>query len=538
LQLSFDADLGVLETPDGASIALTRSERSALELLWKNPKRVITREQFLDVLSEPGSDKRDRNVDFLINRLRRKLLDDAREPRFIATRYGEGYVWIADTPVSIHTLADADVVIGPVLGLRLVTDPEDAAEFARVVARSLAQAFGAETKAVFAPDCPPPERFGTTAPRLSVELSFFRDRGRTDCVVAIKVFRSRRVLVARRLGVGPSDKAVAPLDEVSRQIVDTLWRMQVTTPLQGDPLPVALLTAWSAEDSPVRAPDTASNRQLLATQTDMERRTLAQWEANESRLRALLDAEPDDPEVKLLLALNIQSKYVTAGSGIFAHGDGNCAADEDEIEALVTEALPHVLGHPDYAIIAGKLLHFVQRGYDDLARDLCERAFAESVAVSRSLSIVGQMRTFFGETDPALDCLDHALDLARPGSHAHLYALVIKCQTLAAAGRWDALSSAWRELAGANSIAGFVLEPLFCDPQAPSMRARALAFLLSRRRARGIIMHNHYVSARLFQDRAQAANSLRSVVRVLSGRFGPDIVPDDIRAVHGDFWQD
>lgn len=517
---------------------LTRSERSALELLWKNPKRVITREQFLDDLSEPGSDKRDRNVDFLINRLRKKLLDNARDPQFIATRYGEGYVWIADAPVSVGSLSDAEVVIGPVLGLKRVTDPEHAAEFARIVARSLAQAFGKDTQAVYAPDCPPPECFGATVPRLSVELSFFRDRGRTDCIVAIKVFRSGRVLVARRLGVGPSDAGVAHLDEVARQIVDALWRMQVTAAIGDAPLPVALLTAWSGENAPVRAPDTSSNRQLLATQADMERRTLAQWEANERRLRALLDTAGDDPEVKLLLALNIQSKYVTAGSRIFAHGDGDCADDEDEIEALVTEALPHVLGHADYAIIAGKLLHFVQRGYDDLARDLCERAFAESVAVSRSLSVVGQMRAFFGETDPALDCLDHAVDLARPGSHAHLYALVIKCQTLAAAGRWDALSSAWRELAGANSIAGFVLEPLFCDPEAPSMRARALAFLLSRRRARGIVIHNHYVSARLFQDRAQAANSLRGVVRVLSGRFGPDIVPDDIRAVHGDFWKD
>jgi SulP family sulfate permease len=37
----------------------------------------------------------DRSIDYLVNRVRRKLGDSARRPHYIETRYGEGYVWIA-----------------------------------------------------------------------------------------------------------------------------------------------------------------------------------------------------------------------------------------------------------------------------------------------------------------------------------------------------------------------------------------------------------------------------------------------------------
>lgn len=63
-------------------------------------------------MSEPGSDKNDSNVDYLINRLRQKLSDEARQPRFIATRYGEGYVWIAEAPLDLDKTANADIMVG------------------------------------------------------------------------------------------------------------------------------------------------------------------------------------------------------------------------------------------------------------------------------------------------------------------------------------------------------------------------------------------------------------------------------------------
>ena len=219
---------------------------------------------------------------------------------------------------------------------------------------------------------------------------------------------------------------------------------------------------------------------------------------------------------------------------LFASGSNTREAEENEIEEFVTDALPAIQGEPEYVMIAGKLLHFLRRGYGDLARELCESAYAQSVSVGRSLAMVGQKRAFFGETDAALQCIDQALNLAKPGFHAHLYHLVIKCQALAAAGRWDELHSARRELAGANAIAGFMLEPMFGNPDSPSLRSRAIAYLLSRDKAHAMLMHSHYVSARLFQNPEDGANSVRSLVKVLSGRFRPGVVPEDLRATFPD----
>ena len=53
----------------------------------------------------------ERNIDFLVNRLRKRLGDNARKPRFIATQYGEGYVWLA-APVRQEPLS-AFLLIGP-----------------------------------------------------------------------------------------------------------------------------------------------------------------------------------------------------------------------------------------------------------------------------------------------------------------------------------------------------------------------------------------------------------------------------------------
>lgn len=510
-------------------MSLTRSERIALELLSANPHRVITRDQLLDAVSEPGSDKNDRNVDFLINRLRRKLSDDARQPRFIATRYGEGYIWISETPLGLEEISAADAVIGPVRGLELVKDKEAARAIAHGIATKLTGAFGAEKRVVYAPDCPPPEHFGPVAPRHAAEITFFSDRGRLDCVVAVKEFRSRRTIFARRLDLdrrGPDNLGTGTL---AADILDALWLTAVDESTRADPLPITLLKASGEDDVPPDEAETTSNRRLLSRHDEVTGKYLSQWQANDRRLRALLENSPSDPELKLLIALNTHSKYVTSGAKMFAAGHNTQELDEDEIEDFVTAALPAVRNDPEFTIIAGKLLHFLKRGYDDLARDLCEEAYAQSLSVGRSLAIIGQMRSYFGETDAALQCLDQALNLAKPGSQAHLYALVMKCQALSADARWDALESARRELAGANAIAGFVMEPMFGHPERPSIRSKALAFLIGRERARAMLMHKYYVSARLFSDPVRGGNSLRSLTRVFSARFGPEVVPDELR---------
>lgn len=49
--------------------------------------------------------------------MRRKLNDDPKNPRFIATRYGEGYIWVAKAASERPLASGAYVVVGPIRGL-------------------------------------------------------------------------------------------------------------------------------------------------------------------------------------------------------------------------------------------------------------------------------------------------------------------------------------------------------------------------------------------------------------------------------------
>ncbi|OBF49418.1 DNA-binding response regulator [Mycolicibacterium monacense] len=76
---------------DGESILLTRTEFDILEALSARPGVVLSRRQLLDIVREGPWVGNEHLVDVHIGHLRRKLGDDAANPRFIMTVRGVGY---------------------------------------------------------------------------------------------------------------------------------------------------------------------------------------------------------------------------------------------------------------------------------------------------------------------------------------------------------------------------------------------------------------------------------------------------------------
>ena len=76
---------------DGVPVDLTAKEYDILELLIKNPHRVYSRENLMDLVwgYTYGGDYR--TVDVHIRRLREKLEHDPAEPEHIMTKWGVGY---------------------------------------------------------------------------------------------------------------------------------------------------------------------------------------------------------------------------------------------------------------------------------------------------------------------------------------------------------------------------------------------------------------------------------------------------------------
>jgi len=92
LRVNLDAHSAVL---DATPLVLTPVEFDLLASLAKARGRVKTRESLLDEIRDRNYDVFDRSIDVHISSLRKKLRDDAKEPRFIRTIRSAGYMMVA-----------------------------------------------------------------------------------------------------------------------------------------------------------------------------------------------------------------------------------------------------------------------------------------------------------------------------------------------------------------------------------------------------------------------------------------------------------
>jgi two-component system phosphate regulon response regulator OmpR len=85
----FDTDRGELRNADGP-IRLTGGEAALLSALASKPNEVLSREEIAAALGM--DDSGERAIDVQVTRLRRKIETDPREPRYLHTVRGRGYI--------------------------------------------------------------------------------------------------------------------------------------------------------------------------------------------------------------------------------------------------------------------------------------------------------------------------------------------------------------------------------------------------------------------------------------------------------------
>ncbi len=91
LRINLDARSAVL---DNALLILTPVEFDLLSSLGRAKGRVKSREALLDEIRDRNYDVFDRSIDVHISSLRKKLGDDAKEPRYIRTVRSAGYMMV------------------------------------------------------------------------------------------------------------------------------------------------------------------------------------------------------------------------------------------------------------------------------------------------------------------------------------------------------------------------------------------------------------------------------------------------------------
>jgi two-component system phosphate regulon response regulator OmpR len=75
-------------------LELTTSEFAILALFLDHPGAVLSREQILDKIRGIDWEAYNRSVDVAVSRLRHKLKDDPKHPRYIKTIWGTGYLFL------------------------------------------------------------------------------------------------------------------------------------------------------------------------------------------------------------------------------------------------------------------------------------------------------------------------------------------------------------------------------------------------------------------------------------------------------------
>ncbi|WP_341988795.1 helix-turn-helix domain-containing protein [Azorhizobium sp. AG788] len=423
----------------GEQIRFTRSERALLLVLSRNPHRLMPRSQLLDAIAPTQADASDRNVDFLVNRLRAKLGDSAKSPRFIATQYGEGYVWIATKLPAVASRPDP-APVNVLLAIAPLVPRHDKrlAERAGAITgqmRDLIAGRVSEGQSVIVLG-----REESTAPqgaRYVLKVSFQDSGARLDCTAILREVPSGRIIRAFRLEFGGASLA-ALTPEVERA---------------ADGIIAALQRSLAEASEGLGTPTDQPLEIRLRTATTLLSASNPAWLEKGLQLRDARAQNPGSADIALQWCLHLFARLVLANpfTGI---SRGERDEIESEIEATVLDCLPLIETNPLLMLAAAKLLYFVDRGHLELAEDLADRAFARTADFAAALPVLGQLRQARSDFTAALAFFDRGIEMAGSDSEFQMHMRVLKCIAVLAAGDREALKAA----------AAFSYESPFCPP--------------------------------------------------------------------------
>ncbi len=81
---------------NGVPLQLTTMEFEVLACFVNRPGRVLTRDDLMEEVRGLDWDAFNRSIDITVSRLRSRLGEDPRNPRYIKTVWRQGYMFIGD----------------------------------------------------------------------------------------------------------------------------------------------------------------------------------------------------------------------------------------------------------------------------------------------------------------------------------------------------------------------------------------------------------------------------------------------------------
>ncbi|WP_313620476.1 helix-turn-helix domain-containing protein [Achromobacter sp.] len=499
--LTFDDRFRYATDGQGSVTQFTTAESAALALLVGHAGSILPRQRLLDATQRGDADALERSVDLLVNRLRAKLGDSARAPRYIATSYGEGYSWIAAAtpalPESVY------VAIGPAVGPARLREASSVRAFLDALADAVRDRLPSERGVSLEPDA---QARATAA--FCVEIGLRQDDAGIHCAVALRETAGGRALRADRLviGHGASTDLGRAAAACAASIKSEIWR--------------SLTRAQDGHAGPTDEPFELR----LHRATVLLARTPQGWLESVEELEKVRAEHPDDPQTALMWASHLYARLVLDLAS-------KPAELEPQIEALVFQALPHIRDNPVLMLAAAKLLCFVGRDHLDLAEALADEAFAQGTAYASAFAVLGQLKLNRGRLAEAVEDFDQGIELAEPGSEFQVFLQVLKCTTLVAMGDRDASEAANRMLYEIKPLTRMQLGVFLTHPDdALPQDLRHVLESLDAALLQRMLAHYDYLFVRRVPDAAGRERMFRGIVtRMVAHRPG-DVLPPEVFA--------
>ena len=74
-------------------IDITSKEFQIIYAFFKNPRQILSREQLIELAFSNGFDGFDRTIDAHVKKIRHKIEEDTKNPKYLKTKYGAGYIF-------------------------------------------------------------------------------------------------------------------------------------------------------------------------------------------------------------------------------------------------------------------------------------------------------------------------------------------------------------------------------------------------------------------------------------------------------------
>lgn len=496
--LLFDAEFLSAQRAGKDQLRFTRQERTLLCLFTQNANRLLNRAQILDALTYEGSDSSDRNVDFLVNRLRAKLGDSARAPRFIATQYGEGYIWIAKPAEDLEAL----LVIGPCYGLGDTRTSASSRGALSALADSIDSLTGRKRRIFVRPNWQ--ANPSSKSVSYSLDASLHTEGDRLHVALVLRDATTGQIIRAFRMAHSIADQA-AEIARLSNSITEAIWAHGA--------LPPSANLAPTERPLELRMHDAA---QLLSG-------TPESWLTALSQIDSARAAAPHDPTLAILRGLAVYATLLQRPD-ISAKPEEWRAA-EAEIESIVLNCLPDIQDNPLLMLGAAKLLAFIEGGHLDLASRLADEAFEKSTAFAAAFSTRAQMLMCQGHFAECHQFFDKAVELSEKGSEFHIYLLCLKLTAALAADDRAMVNSLSAEIHALKPITRIQFGIFVAERGDLPPDLAALFASFDAQTVQTLLCFLYNVSARQFRDHAHRMNVMRVFLERATQRFGADILP-------------